>query len=249
MYISATLQPGGTMARMAVGRTSHLTREEVAQAALALFDDGEFSMRALGARLSVSPAALYNYFENQSTLIQAAVSLVWEEAIAGFLGEVADPVGGSADPVAFLIAAAISARRAFNRHYRIAPNLALPPPEADSRLSGALAIFGNLLESAGLEGEDVGNAFYAYTTYTFGAILYRTHRRLGSERLGIEPDVASFSSDASRPKDAPGASSAALEGLDRAIAVTDTDEEAEERLFALGLRRLLEGFGLVERVS
>jgi hypothetical protein len=123
---------------------------------------------------------------------------VWEEAIAAFLAQIADPLGDSA-------------------------------------------------ESAGLEGQEVEDAFYAYTTYTLDAILYRTHRRLASERLGIEPNVASFSSSASRPEDAPVASPATIEGLDRAIAITDADEEAEERVFALGLRRLLEGFGLAGR--
>ena len=36
------------MARMAAGRTTHLTKGEVALETLALFDDGDFSMRALG---------------------------------------------------------------------------------------------------------------------------------------------------------------------------------------------------------
>ena len=237
------------MARMAAGRTTHLSREEVARATLALFDDGDFSMRALGARLRVSPAALYNHFENQSAVVQAGVSLVWEEAIAGILAEVADPLGEVDDPVAFLIFAAVYARRAFGRHYRIAPYLALPPSDSDSRLSGGLAIFGSLLESAGLEGQDIGDAFYAFMTYTLGAILYRAHRRLATEQHGIDSDVRSFSSAAARPKDAPAASTETLEGLDRAIAITDSDEEAEERVFALGLRRLLEGFGLRVRAK
>ncbi len=239
------------MARMAVGRTTHLTKEEVAQEALALFDapDVAFSMRALAARLRVSPGALYNYFDSQGALIQAAVSLVWEEAIVDFLSLVPDPVAEPGDPVEFLIRAAICARRAFSRHYGIAPNLALPTPEGDGRLAGSLAIFGSLLESAGLEGEDVGEAFYAYTTYTLGAILYRSHRRQASARFGIDPDVSSFSSSAVRPDDAPAATSGTLEELDRTIALTEADEEAEEHLFALGLRRLLEGFGLQARAG
>jgi AcrR family transcriptional regulator len=232
------------MARMAAGRTTHLSQEEVARETLALFDEGDFSMRALGARLNVSPAAIYNHFENQSAVVQAAVSLVWEESIAEFLSQIADPVGQPGNPVEFLIVAAACARQAFSRHYRIATNLALPPAESDSRLSGALAIFGSLLESAGLEGEDASDAFYAYTTYTLGSILYRTHRRLASERLGINPRVASFSSTAARPDDAPPVSSTTLAGIDRTIASTDSDEQTEARLFKLGLRRLLEGFGL-----
>lgn len=232
------------MARMAAGRTTHLTKEEVARETLALFDDGDFSMRALGARLSVSPAAIYNHFENQRAVVQAAVSLVWEESVTAFLAEIADPLGQPGNPVEFLVLAATCARRAFGNHYRIATNLALPPAESDSRLSGALAIFGSLLESAGLEGDDVGDAFYAYTTYTLGSILYRTHRRLASEQLGIDPQVASFSSQAARPEDAPPVSPPTLEGIDRTIASTDSDDEVEERLFKIGLRRLLEGFGL-----
>jgi AcrR family transcriptional regulator len=236
---------------MAVGRTTHLTKEEVAREALALFDvaDVGFSMRALATRLHVSPGALYNYFDSQGELVQATVSLVWEESIADFLSLVADPVGDPGDPVEFLIGAAVCARRAFGRHYRIAPNLALPPPQGDSRLAGSLAIFGSLLESAGLQGEDVGEAFYAYSTYTLGAILYRSHRRLATERLGVDPDVHDFSSAAARPEDAPAAAPETLEGVDRAIALTDSDEEAEERMFTLGLRRLLEGFGVRSRVG
>lgn len=235
------------MGRMAAGRTTHLTREEIAKATLDLFDDGEFSMRALGVRLSVSAAALYNHFENQGEIIREAVTLVWEEALAGFVAEIADPFGGGADPVRFLIVAALCSRRAFNRHYQIAPNLALPPSESDSRLSGALAIFGSLLESAGLEGQDVGDAFYAYMTYTLGAILFHAHRQLALERFEIVPGLASFSSAAARPPDAPIASAETLEGVDRAIAATDSDDEIDERLFESGLRRLLEGFGLHPR--
>jgi AcrR family transcriptional regulator len=230
------------MARMAAGRTTHLTKEEVARETLALFDEGEFSMRALGARLHVSPAAVYNHFENQSAIVQAAVSLVWDEAATAFLAQNADPVGEPGNPVEFLILAAACARLAFDRHYRIAANLALPPPASDRRLSGALAIFGSLFEAAGLEGQDVGDAFYAFTTYTLGAILYRTHRRLASERLGVEPAVASFSMAAGLPEDAPVVSTATRAGIDRTIASTGPEEE--ERLFRLGLRRLLEGFGL-----
>jgi AcrR family transcriptional regulator len=229
---------------MAAGRTTHLTKEEVAHAALALFDDGDFSMRALGARLRVSPAAIYNHFENQSALVQAAVSLVWEDAVTAFRKTIADPVGQPGNPVEFLIVAAACARQAFSRHYRIAANLTLPPPESDSRLSGALAVFGSLLESAGLDGEDVGDAFYAYTTYTLGSILYHTHRRLASERFGLDPEVASFSSASARPEDAPAVSPATLEGIDRTIANAESDEQTDERQFEIGLRRLLEGFGL-----
>jgi AcrR family transcriptional regulator len=234
---------------MAAGRSTHLTKEEVAREALALYDapESSFSMRALAARLHVSPGALYNYFESQSALVQAAVSLVWEESVVDFLTMVPDPVGEPGDPVEFLIRAAVCARRAFSRHHRIAPNLALPPSDGDSRLAGGLAIFGSLLESAGLEGEGIGEAFFAYTTYTLGAILYRSERRVASEGFGMDPGVMSFSTAAARPQDAPSAMPATLEGLDRTIAITEANEDVEERLFVLGLRKLLEGFGLYAR--
>jgi AcrR family transcriptional regulator len=236
---------------MATGRSTHLTKEEIAREALALFDAPErtFSMRALAARLHVSPGALYNYFDSQSALVQAAVSLVWDETVVDFVAMVPDPVAEPGDPVEFLICAAVCARRAFSRHYRIAPNLALPPPQDDSRLAGSLAIFGSLLESAGLEGDDIGEAFFAYTTYTLGAILYRSQRRVASEEFGMEPGVTTFTTESVRPDDAPAATPATLEGLDRAIAITEGNEEAEERLFAFGLRKLLEGFGLHARTE
>jgi AcrR family transcriptional regulator len=236
---------------MATGRSTHLTKEEIAREALALFDtpDRTFSMRTLAFRLSVSPAALYNYFDSQSALVRAAVSLVWEETIADLSTMVPDPVVEPGDPVEFLVCAAVCARRAFSRHFRIAPNLALPPPEGDSRLAGSLAVFGSLLESAGLEGEDIGEAFFAYTTYTLGAILYRSQRRVASEEFGMDPGVTSFSTAAVRPDDAPAATQATMEGLDRTIAITEANEDAEERPFVFGLRKLLEGFGLCARAA
>ncbi|HEX3946553.1 MAG TPA: TetR/AcrR family transcriptional regulator [Acidimicrobiales bacterium] len=225
---------------MAVGRTTHLTRDEIVATALALLDEngGDFSMRALASRLKVSPAALYHHFDNQRDLVTAVVGKVWEEAIEEYLAAAQDPFGQGSDPTEMLVTGAICGRRAFNRHPRVAPYMAVAPG-IDTRLSGGLAIFGSLMERFGLEGPAAGEAMYAYSTYVLGNILYTAQRRLNAERLGEPNALHGFSSVGARPADAPVPTGATTAAIDRAIAVTGTD--AEEELFVAGLLGLLRG--------
>lgn len=58
-----------------------LTRERIAQAALALVDEvgiEAFSMRALGRQLGVDPMAIYHHLPNKDAVFDAIVELLWQ---------------------------------------------------------------------------------------------------------------------------------------------------------------------------
>ena len=112
------------MARIAKGRDRVLTRDEIAAETLRQFDTGAEppSIRALAAALGVAPSAIYHHFESQAAIVQAATELVWEEATRDFLSVFPDPY--NEDPAEVLVTAGITTRRAFGRHYRIAPFIA-----------------------------------------------------------------------------------------------------------------------------
>jgi len=58
-------------------RSRPLTRDRIVEAALDLADDsGDFSMRALGARLRVDPMAIYRHFRDKDALQNAMVDAV-----------------------------------------------------------------------------------------------------------------------------------------------------------------------------
>jgi AcrR family transcriptional regulator len=229
------------MTRMAVGRTTHLSQEEIVETALVLLDegDGEFSMRALAARLKVSPAALYHHFERQNDLVAAVVARVWDEAVTEFLAAVSEPFSGNADPLEVLVVGAICARRAFGRHPRVAPYIALPPRGGEARLAGALAVFGFMMERLGIEGHLAGDAMYAYSNYVIGSLLFSAQRQLVIEQLDVRPAPQGYSSSASRPEDAPVPSAETIAAIDQVVATEGS--EAEEAMFVSGLHALLRG--------
>jgi len=226
---------------MAAGRTTHLTVDEIVGTALELFDEDttEFSMRTLAGRLKVSPAALYHHFEKQGDLIAAVVTKVWEEVVAEYLTMVDDPFGPGVDPIDVLVAGAVSARRAFDRHPRVAPHIAVPVSPGDSRLAGALTAFGFLLERLGLKGDEVGEALYAYSTYVLGSVLLSAQRQLNDRAADRSAADQRYSVVIDRPADAPPVSDATTAAIDRTVNVARSD--AEEAIFVSGLRCLLSG--------
>ena len=69
------------MTRLARGRETHLTRAEIAEAALRRFDAGsEASIRELAADLRVAPSAIYHHFSSRVAIVDEALGLVWREA-------------------------------------------------------------------------------------------------------------------------------------------------------------------------
>jgi len=226
------------VARIAKGRDRVLTREEIAAETLRQFDTGAEhpSIRALAAALGVAPSAIYHHFESQAAIVQAATELVWEEATRDFLSVFPDPY--REDPAEVLVGAGIATRRAFGRHYRIAPFLAASPETTEfmTELLGLLAV---VFEGLGLRGEDASVSFHTYASFTIGAVLFAATRRVANEQLGI-------AGKAGRPRraggDAPEAQAGARRALDDAIDIPATDPARDEELFAAGLRRLIQSF-------
>ena len=226
------------MARIAKGRDRVLTREEIAAETLRQFDMGAEppSIRALAAALGVAPSAIYHHFESQAAIVQAATELVWEEATRDFLSVCPDPYNDDAAEV--LVTAGIATRRAFGRHYRIAPFLAASPETTEfmTELLGLLAV---VFERLGLRGEDASVSFHTYASFTIGAVLFAATRRVASEQLGI---TGKPGRPRPRDGDAPKPQAGARRAFDDAIDVPATDPARDEALFAAGLRRLIQSF-------
>lgn len=216
------------MTRLAQDRDTHLTRPEIAAEALRQFDadaDGaEPSIRSLASALRVAPTAIYHHFGSRALIVQAAIELVWEEVTDEAVRIAVDPLGG--DPVDTLVAGGLAVRRAFGRHYRIAPYLAATP-EPSTALHEALTVVARLLERMGLSDEDQIAAFHAYATFTLGSVLFAAQRRIANAEL-----EASRSGDWS-PSGTP---------IDAVVDLSVVDPERDERLFVQSLARLVGSF-------
>ncbi|HET7444133.1 MAG TPA: TetR/AcrR family transcriptional regulator [Solirubrobacterales bacterium] len=220
------------MPRLARGRKTHLTQEEIAVEALRQFDVGQDpSIRSLAAALGVAPTAIYHHFPSRSAIVDAALGIVWREASKeGFrLLEAADPE----DPTDLLVTAALATRRAFGNHHQIAPYIAATPG-ASEQLAANLGLLAGTFEALGLRGEEAGRAFHAYGSFAVGSTLVLAARLNRGD-------------DGSKGKPAPGGDAkdeladtqAALEAMiDLSYANPDRDEE----LFVDGLRRLIASF-------
>jgi AcrR family transcriptional regulator len=228
------------MTRLARNRDTHLTREEIAAEALRQFDAGATapSIRQLATALDVAPSAIYHHFRSRAAIYQAAVDLVWGEATADVLDLVPDP--WAADPRETLIAAGIASRRAFMRHYRIAP-YASATPAGEGMMANVIALVASLLERIGLSGEQAAGAFHTYATFTFGTIIFAATRQIAHDELGGGAGDGRFSS-------APGEREASFSqertrvAIDGVIDLTAIDPERDEQLFAGGLERLVDSF-------
>jgi AcrR family transcriptional regulator len=76
------------------GRGQGVTREEILEGALALLDEGggqALSMRALAARLKVTPMSLYHHVGDRAGLLRALSDRVYAAVLAGS-GEAAEPL-------------------------------------------------------------------------------------------------------------------------------------------------------------
>ena len=224
------------MARIAKGRDRVLTRAEIATEALRQFDKSREtpSIRALAAALGVAPSAIYHHYESQTAIVQAATELVWEEVARDLLAAIPEPSG--TDPVEVLVTAGVVIRRTFDRHYRIAPFIATSP-EANDFMNGLLSVHGVVFERLGLKKDDAAVAYYAYSSFVIGAVLFSATRRIASEQLGI-----SRKPSRGRPGRVHRAGDEAREALEDAIDLPARDPALGDELFATGLRRLVRSF-------
>jgi AcrR family transcriptional regulator len=141
-----------------------LSRERVAQAALALIDSGgpdAFSMRRLAAELGVGTMTVYHYFSSKRELLDAVIDL-------GLAGQEPPELEGSWREQ--LAALARAGRSAFTKHPGLAGIRAGGPilrPEALRFGESALRI----LEDAGLGADEAARSYRLLFTYVLGFVL------------------------------------------------------------------------------
>ena len=234
------------MTRLAQNRDTHLTREEIAVEALRCFDESAMapSIRHLAAVLRVTPSAIYHHFPSRAAIVQAAVDLVWDEAVARFLQLVPDPF--TADPVEVLVTAGIVTRQVFGAHYRVAPLITATP--ASSRpLTAIVALMTDAFGRMGLDEDGAAAAFHSYASYAVGAVLFAATRRITNEQLLTGLPSERHQTDPMGPVDRPpnaGTGNAAFrQALAEMIDISVMDSGRDEKLFADGLRQLVTGFG------
>ena len=236
------------MPRLANGRDVHLTPEEIAQELLKQFDGGSQlpSMRELAKGLGVSPMAIYNYFPGQAAIVRAAVNLVFKEAEHLFSQALPDPFGDGVPATEILVQMGLATRRAFGRHFRIAPYMAATP-DPSGWLAGTLALITRVFERLELNPEEAARAFHTFVSFVFGSVIVAADRRITDEQLG---DGAARGAGYGASKLLSRTESKKLlAALAPIIDVSITDPERDETLFAEGLRRLVSTFAPAESRS
>jgi AcrR family transcriptional regulator len=226
------------MARLPDARDTHLTPAEIAAETLRQFDEAatEPSIRSLATALHVAPTAIYHHFPSRAAVVQAAVELVWGEAIAETLRLVPAPF--EADPIDVLIEAGVATRRAWLTHHRVARYMAATP-EATASIATALTLISDLFARLGLEGERVAASFHGYSSFMIGAVLFAADRKTANDELeagrpaddhiyGVTAPAASGENDQTRRV------------IDEVMDLSTVDPARDEQLFRDGLRRLVE---------
>lgn len=168
----------------AVDARPTLSRARVVSEALALVDEAGLdgcSIRALSARLGVTPMALYTHVIGKDDLFDAVLDAV----LATISRE-----GLPADPVEALVTVGHRYRSAFAAHPRAAPLLATRPtpqgPIALQLMADTIA----MLQLAGLDDRQAASAYALLAQFVMGTVLaeHESDERLPPllEGLGME---------------------------------------------------------------
>jgi len=152
------------MARLAAGRTTALTADEIVDVALRQVDDfglDSLTMGNIAAELNVSQMALYRHFDSKGHLLRAMLDRVWNEGMAiGSLPE---------DPIEIMVAGAMSLWQAFARHPQIGVLLGATPEMGQQAENIAIGVE-VVMRHAGFDPEHLGEAYLPISTYMLGAI-------------------------------------------------------------------------------
>jgi AcrR family transcriptional regulator len=234
------------MTRLARGRDSHLTAHEIAKVTLETFDRSTQSpsIRQVAGVLGASPSAIYHHFTSWAAVLEAAVDLVWDEAMREFLTQIPDPFSPESDPVDALVTAGLVARRAFGRHYQISPYLAATP-RTTRFMSATVVLMTHLFERLGMTDMEAANAFHTYASFSLGAVLFSCARRLATDQLSVDPDPAA---EAQRI-DSSGSSGMASHAIDEMMILSSIDPDSDEQLFVEGLHILVDALVSAHRSS
>lgn len=214
------------MPRIAAGRKTPLTREEIVDAALAISDEeglDALTTSRLAKAVGVSQMALYRHFASKDEILQAALDRVWDDALT--LDEI------PSDPVEIVVQASLSVWRAFLAHPSVASLVGAvpdPTPELEERTNN-IAL---LLQMVGIPEDQIATAYTTLATYTLGAVLLIGSRFESMLTLGRDPGAAREHVLATIQAEDPTAGVLA--------AIVPTTEEAETD-FEAGVRALLQG--------
>ena len=214
------------MARLAAGRTTALTADEIVDVALRQAD--EYGLEALtmgniAADLNVSQMALYRHFSSKSDLLQATLDRVWSEAM--------EITYLPPEPLEVLVTFALSLFRAFARHPQMGALIGATP-EPGPIIENVAAAAETVLCDVGFRPGRVAEAYLPVVTYVIGSIALLGSR---AEARGV---MGRADSDALRErfrlstKPGPGAEILAT--------MVPTMAEAEES-YERGLRALIAG--------
>ena len=165
----------------------------------------------------------------------------WAEVFAEMFGILGDPVNDRGDPIDLFVIGARCTRTVFLRHPALTTHLGMAGrPSSD--FSGAIVVMGAALEAAGLSGEQVGRAMYAYLSYVFGSIMLEASRR--RDRPDGPDDAIGapgYSIGTLAPDDVPHVDGATVEAIDELVVSNKEDDDAE-RLFLDAVRHLLRSY-------
>lgn len=214
------------MARLAAGRTTAMTADEIVDVTLQRADDvglDGLTMATIAAELNVSQMALYRHFDSKHDLLQAALDRVWSEAME--VGEL------PSDPLEVLVTYAMSLWRAFARHPQMGALIGATP-EPSAEIEQAAVAGEAVLQAVGFEPGQLADAYQPVITYVIGAIALLGSR---AEAKGI---MGRADSDALRERFRLAAASGP--GSEVLTAMVPTMAEAETS-YERGLRALVAG--------
>jgi AcrR family transcriptional regulator len=135
------------------------------------------TMRALGRRLGVEAASLYNHVSGKDDVLDGMVEQVVSQI---------DLPGEGVDWMEAMRRRAVSARAVFARHRWAAGLVDTRDRSGPGSLSYADRVLGTLL-AAGFSPRAAGNAFLALDSYIYGYERQRSNISLGDEEDGTEP--------------------------------------------------------------
>ena len=169
--------------RVAIGRTDHVTPDEIRRHALVLIDRNgldALSMRKLAADLGLTPKALYYHYADKSALLKSVVDLIWDEAAA----EAQNLAAG--EPRDWIVAGCLLLREVFLKHPQIALYITNTPRPGPRFLASVEAI-GTVVELA--QFERPYEALHLLASFTLGSIALSAGRQIADAALRHDPEA------------------------------------------------------------
>ncbi|GAA3075514.1 TetR/AcrR family transcriptional regulator [Streptosporangium carneum] len=190
----------------------------VLDAALDLIDAGELTMRALAARVGLTPGALYTYFPDRSAIVTALADRLLGEADLGLLENAAAP------PAERIVAFALNLREVLMRHPAAVPAILGAAFNGPVALRVGESLLGALPDP---------RAAYAVMVYVLGAIALEAAEQETAGPGSVPPEAERIAARRAAFTVDPAAFPLTHAAADAVAAYISTEQ------FRWGLRRLL----------